>query len=38
MQHSKTVFRITECSAYEFGHDYTSITDVLDRLNARLTR
>lgn len=35
MQHTKTVFKITECSAYEFSHDYTSITDVLDRLNAR---
>ena len=35
MQHSKAVYKITKYSAYEFGHDYTSITDVLDRLNAR---
>lgn len=35
MQHTKTVFKITKYSAYEFTHDYTSITDVLDRLNAR---
>lgn len=35
MQHTKTVFKITKYAAYEFSHDYTSITDVLDRLNAR---
>jgi hypothetical protein len=35
MQHSKAVYKITKYSAYEFTHDYTSITDVLDRLNAR---
>lgn len=35
MQHTKTVFKITKYSAYEFTHDYTSITDILDRLNAR---
>lgn len=31
MQHSKTVFKLTKYSAYEFSHDYTSITDVIER-------
>ena len=35
MQHTKTVYRMSKYSAYEFTHDYTCITDVLDRLNAR---
>lgn len=35
MQQSKAVYRLSKYSAYEFTHDYTCITDVLDRLNAR---
>jgi hypothetical protein len=35
MQQSKAVYRMSKYSAYEFTHDYTCITDVLDRLNAR---
>lgn len=35
MQQSKAVYRMSKYSAYEFTPDYTCITDVLDRLNAR---